>query len=63
MSFVSSVIIGMVEKELASQTPEMEAFLLNLLGTVAKDVVQYVEKKVGIMPQASENSDSSTPNQ
>jgi len=63
MSFVSSVIIGMIEKELAAQTPEMEAFLVNMLGTVAKDLVQYVEKKVGAVSPAPASLDASAPAQ
>ena len=48
MSFLSSVFIGMIEKELASQTPEIEQFALQIVGTTAKDMVEYVEKKMGV---------------
>lgn len=48
MSFVSGFVITMLEKELAAQSPEIEAYVLQLLGAVAKDVVAYVEKKIGI---------------
>jgi hypothetical protein len=50
MSFVSGVIISMLEKELTAQGPEVEAYVLQLLGTLSADIVAYVEKKMN--PQA-----------
>lgn len=46
MSLVSGVLISMLEKELGAQTPEIEAYVLQLLGVVANDLVAYVEKKI-----------------
>ena len=53
MSFLSSIVIGMLEKELAAQTPEIEQMVLNLVGKLARDVIQYIEKKAGINPLQS----------
>lgn len=58
MSLVSGVIIGMLEKELASQAPEIEAYALQLLGALAKDVLAYIEKKVGITSISSDPAQS-----
>ena len=46
MGFISTAIISLLEKELAGQAPEVEAFILNLLETIAGDIVAYVEKKI-----------------
>lgn len=46
MSFLSSVIIGMIEKELSSSTPEIEQYVLSAVGTISKDLVDYIEKKI-----------------
>jgi hypothetical protein len=46
MSFISSAIISLLEKELATQTPEIEAYTLDLLSNVANDIVAFVEKKI-----------------
>lgn len=46
MSFISGVVINMLEKELAAQGPEVEAYALKVLGELAKDVAQYIEKKI-----------------
>jgi hypothetical protein len=54
MSFVSGVVITMLEKELAAQTPEVEAYVLQLLGRVATDLVAYVEKKVNPAAQPAQ---------
>jgi hypothetical protein len=53
MSFVSGVVLNMLEKELAAQTPEVEAYVLQLLGVLAKDLVTYVEKKIASKVQPS----------
>lgn len=42
------MFITMIEKELAAQSPEVEAYVVNLLGTLANDVVVYAEKKMNI---------------
>lgn len=51
MSLVSGVLLTMLEKELAAQAPEVEAYVLQLLGVLGKDLIAYVEKK--IHPDAS----------
>ena len=60
MSFVSGVVISMLEKELAAQGPEVEAYVLQLLGTLASDLVAYVEKK--IMPASDAASSQGVQN-
>lgn len=46
MSFISGVLLAMLEKELAAETPEIEAYVLKVLGELSADVVSYVEKKI-----------------
>ena len=46
MSFISSAVIAFLEKELTAQSPEIEAYVLQLVGTLANDLVNYVEKKI-----------------
>jgi hypothetical protein len=62
MSFVSSILIGLIEKQLVGQTPEIESFALNFIGEISADLVQYVEKKIAgpapalqTPPQATQN--------
>jgi hypothetical protein len=50
MSFVSSVIIGMIEKELSAQAPEIAEYAIKAIGSVAADIVDYVEKKISSSP-------------
>lgn len=50
MSFVSSVIIGMIEKELSAQAPEIADYAIKAIGAVAADIVDYVEKKISSGP-------------
>lgn len=52
MSFISGVLLNMLEKELSSHSPEVEAYVLGLLGEISADVMAYLEKKIGITPQA-----------
>lgn len=58
MSFVSSVVIKMLERELAGQTPEIEAYALQFIGQIAGDLVAYVEKKVSAAPAQPVNGAS-----
>lgn len=60
MSFISAAVIAFLEKELAAQDPEVEAYVLQLLGTLASDVVAYVEKK--IMPASDATSSQGVQN-
>lgn len=46
MNFVSNALISLIEKELLNHSPEIEAFLLQSLGNVVKDLMQFVEKKM-----------------
>ena len=61
MSFFSSVIIGMLEKELAAQTPEIEAYVLQTVGSIGQSLMGYVAQKAAgssvtpvVTPQAVE---------
>lgn len=51
MSFVSAAVIAFLEKELSAEGPEIEAFVLQQIGTLASELVAYVEKK--IMPTST----------
>lgn len=55
MSFISSVIINLLEKELAAQTPEIEAMALKFIGHLSSELIQFVEKKTGIASQIALN--------
>lgn len=46
MSFFSSVIIKLLEKELAEQTPEIEAAILQFVGQMSKDLIDFVETRM-----------------
>lgn len=46
MSFLSTTVIAFLEKELTAQSPEIEAYVLQMLSVIASDVVAYVEKKI-----------------
>jgi hypothetical protein len=59
MSFVSGILISMIEKELTTQMPEVEAYALQMLGQLAKDIVLYVEKKAGIQPSVTTSTNGS----
>jgi len=48
MGFISGILISMLEKELAAQTPEVEQFVLQLLDKLGKDLIGYVERKVNV---------------
>lgn len=48
MSFLSGIVLGFLEKELSQATPEVESYLLTMVGDLAKDVVLYIEKKTGL---------------
>ncbi len=50
MSFISSIIIPILEKELSVFSPELEKFILKLFANMAQEFIVYVEKKVGIIP-------------
>ena len=52
MSFVSNIFISMIEKELSAQTPEIEAYLLQLLEKFGADLVAFVEKKMKLNESA-----------
>lgn len=53
MSFLSSMLIGIIEKEISAQAPEIEQYIIQLLQTIVSDLGQYVEKKIGISDQSS----------
>lgn len=46
MSFVAAAVIAFLEKELADEAPEIQAYVLQMLGTLATELVGYVEKKI-----------------
>lgn len=52
---ISAAIISMLEKELVSHSPEIEAFVLKCLSTLANDLLDYVEKKIA--PAAATSGD------
>lgn len=56
MSLLSSVVINMLEKELAAQVPEVEALALKLIDHLAKELVIFVEKKTGMKAQEGASS-------
>ena len=45
MSFFSSVIIGMLEKELSAQEPAIVQYVLQTAGIIGEDLVSYVNSK------------------
>lgn len=53
MSFISGIFIEMIEKELSTQAPEIEAYLLTLLETFGTDLLAFVEKKMKLKAQTS----------
>ena len=46
MSLLSQVIIGAFEKELEAAGPEVEAYMLQVLGKVGAELMQYVTQKL-----------------
>jgi hypothetical protein len=48
MGFLSTVIMSMLEKELAAQEPGAEQYLLNELSVLGNDLIAFVEKKIGL---------------
>lgn len=51
MSFMSSVVISFLEKELAAQAPEVSDYILKELSVLAQELVGYVEKKIAPQSQ------------
>jgi hypothetical protein len=45
MSFFSSVIIGMLEKELAASEPAVAQYILQAAGIIGEDLMNYVNGK------------------
>jgi hypothetical protein len=45
MSFFSSVILGMLEKEVAAQEPAIAQYILQTAGVIGEDLVNYVNTK------------------
>lgn len=45
MSLLSSVILPMLEKEIVDLEPQIAAFALRQLKSVAEEVIEWVEKK------------------
>jgi len=52
MSMISAMVIGLIEKELSSSSPEVEQFLISVIGELAKDLVMYIEKKTHVIPSS-----------
>jgi hypothetical protein len=46
MSFLSSIIIAAFEKELVAVGPEVEAYMMQALGTLGSELMAYVTTKV-----------------
>lgn len=51
MNFASSLLIKMLEKELAAYGPDIEKFALQFLGQIAGDFIAHIEKKIEIPVQ------------
>lgn len=45
MSILSHIIIAAFEKELEAATPEIEQYMLKVLGTLGAELMQYITKK------------------
>lgn len=52
MSFLTGVILSMLEKELVAQEPGAEQYFLNELSILGNDLLAFVEKKIGINASA-----------
>ena len=48
------MLLTLLEKELAAQAPEVEAYILQLLQTLGNDVVTSVEKKMNPPPSTGD---------
>lgn len=53
MSFLSSVLLGLIEKELESKSPEVIDFVIKQLERIGSDLLSYVEKKTNVSGDSS----------
>jgi hypothetical protein len=46
MSLISGALLSIIEKELVGQEPAIQTYVLQFLGSLSADVVDYVERKI-----------------
>lgn len=55
MSFLSSIIIPAIEKQLAADSPEIATELLKSAARLGQAMIDYVETKIGFNPIEEED--------